>query len=580
MKKFLSFIIGALLTVSASATPTNVTGYSSLIYPASVSYGQIGGEAVVKIMAKHTSDFANMQFQALSGLPEGVTLKSAKSSLPGYGVATGTTFVVSTTSETNYFAPGEYCICEITFDVASTVAAGEYEITIGTSKIASPDDSKSVKTDEPITSVLKIQRSAVVVPMDEGYGLEILPFAAVKPGNFGKIPVYVKAGANLLNIEFDIETPKGLMLLNDAYASSFVLNSSACKNLPTVTISNESALYNGYHVAIKGAKVPPTAQKYVNATSEYFKLGDIDYCVDNTWGDDYLLADGIHKLSIKNIMMQELVSGDIHSGNNITSVFVGNTSADKNPILYGHYTDAVTNNLANNEDLKEMVKDLVSVDFTSTNVEITSLNSMLSFFDGKLISNAATGSGLARLAKSGVKWGTVCVPFEFVNNIGNVKFYTLSSVGENYISLKGFSAGETIPANTPLFYNITSGSKMSLSSSQYIDMSSCTPSVAGASADGLTMKGTYETFDLASGAGYYISNNKLYSDGAKIRPFRAYIEGAASVKSLSIFLEDETGLVDITDKFSEEDIYNLQGMKLNKTQKGVNIVGGKKVLVK
>ena len=138
----------------------------------------------------------------------------------------------------------------------------------------------------------------------------------------------------------------------------------------------------------------------------------------------------------------------------------------------------------------------------------------------------------------------------------------------------------TIPANTPLFYNITSGSKMSLSSSQYIDMSSCTPSVAGASVDGLTMKGTYETFDLVNGAGYYISNNKLYSDGAKIRPFRAYIEGAASVKSLSIFLEDETGLVDITDKFSEEDIYNLQGMKLNKTQKGVNIVGGKKVLVK
>lgn len=579
MKKFF-FLLLALVCVNSVKAQNN-------LYIEDLT-AQPGQTVKAKLMMKNTS--SSLGAFVSNFFFEGVDLSTVKITAKD-----PINFSMSTSTKAEYVSAA--CGC-VTGDANHypVMDAGDDAIQVGIVEFIAPNDLGKYKmtlknvnftwTDgtnldiADVSTYLSVQRAEVVLPMDEGYGLEILPFAAVKPGNFGKIPVYVKAGANLLNIEFDIETPKGLMLLNDAYASSFVLNSSACKNLPTVTISNESALYNGYHVAIKGAKVPPTAQKYVNATSEYVKLGDIDYCVDNTWGDDFLLADGIHKLSIKNIMMQELVSGDIHSGNNITSVFVGNTSADKNPILYGHYTDAVTTKLTGNDDLKEMVKDLVSVDFTSTNVELTSLVSLGSFFDGKLIVNALSGSSLARQTKSGVKWGTVCVPFEFVNNIGNVKFYTLSSVGENYISLKGFSAGETIPANTPLFYNITSGSKMSLSSSQYIDMSSCTPSVAGASADGLTMKGTYETFDLASGAGYYISNNKLYSDGAKIRPFRAYIEGAASVKSLSIFLEDETGLVDITDKFSEEDIYNLQGMKLNKTQKGVNIVGGKKVLVK
>lgn len=85
---------------------------------------------------------------------------------------------------------------------------------------------------------------------------------------------------------------------------------------------------------------------------------------------------------------------------------------------------------------------------------------------------------------------------------------------------------------------------------------------------------------------YFIGNNALYkSEGATtIKPFRAYLRAkSAGVKAMLFIDGVETGIEEIQGlefKAQGSEIYNLAGQRLNKAQKGVNIVNGKKVLVK
>ena len=73
--------------------------------------------------------------------------------------------------------------------------------------------------------------------------------------------------------------------------------------------------------------------------------------------------------------------------------------------------------------------------------------------------------------------------------------------------------------------------------------------------------------------------------GENVTGFRSHIETpvSAGVKAFDIiFGDDETAIKDLKDlkdlKDSNDLIYNLAGQRLNKVQKGVNIINGKKTL--
>ncbi|MBP5392764.1 MAG: InlB B-repeat-containing protein, partial [Bacteroidaceae bacterium] len=79
--------------------------------------------------------------------------------------------------------------------------------------------------------------------------------------------------------------------------------------------------------------------------------------------------------------------------------------------------------------------------------------------------------------------------------------------------------------------------------------------------------------------GFYKANNN------KVAANRAYIQVPAELsgaKSFTINLEDDpTGIVDLNANLNlNEGIYNLSGQRLSKMQKGINIVNGKKIMVK
>ena len=80
----------------------------------------------------------------------------------------------------------------------------------------------------------------------------------------------------------------------------------------------------------------------------------------------------------------------------------------------------------------------------------------------------------------------------------------------------------------------------------------------------------------------FVKNNALGNIGAN----KAYILASsipAEVKNFTFVFEDETTGITETRQATREEveaIFNLSGQKLNKMQRGINIVNGKKVIIK
>ena len=249
------------------------------------------------------------------------------------------------------------------------------------------------------------------------------------------------------------------------------------------------------------------------------------------------------------------IDGGVHQGEYMASLFMDESKGDA--ILYGHY----------NDDAKAAAQAALkggSADITEATVDgDLALNDVLVY--GK------TNTSYSRNVTAG-NYGTICLPYTLASD-ANVQYYTLSNVQPDKVV---FAPAANVAANEPALFKAKNAT-ISSESTGY-----CLAKTAGTGAEfgGLQLTGTYAPLNLASEAGYYVSDNKLYKDGATVAPFRAYLAGTAHVNGLRIFIDGETGLEEITDQLSNDDIYNLQGVKLQKTQKGVNIVGGKKIFVK
>ena len=101
------------------------------------------------------------------------------------------------------------------------------------------------------------------------------------------------------------------------------------------------------------------------------------------------------------------------------------------------------------------------------------------------------------------------------------------------------------------------------------------------------LKGTLAPTYVKSETIYGLSGNtfKKNNDGT-FKANKAYIlasdvDGANNVRTLSlVFVDPTTGIAETKTMTNEDAIYNLAGQRISKAQRGINIVGGKKVLVK
>ena len=194
---------------------------------------------------------------------------------------------------------------------------------------------------------------------------------------------------------------------------------------------------------------------------------------------------------------------------------------------------------------------------------------------------------ITRTIKEG--FNTVCLPFTLTANQvtaafgADSKVYNFSeeSTNPNDATINFQSGDGSITANVPVLVKATAAS----TSQTFEGVQIVAADDAVVEGKNFDFVGTYEPIEAIEAGDYFIGNGALYkSAGAtSMKAFRAYIHDKTNGQGeVKLFIDDiETSISEINGIEAEQGIiYNIAGQRVNKAQKGIYIVNGKKVLVK
>lgn len=173
-------------------------------------------------------------------------------------------------------------------------------------------------------------------------------------------------------------------------------------------------------------------------------------------------------------------------------------------------------------------------------------------------------------------FGTGCVVYNYSENSNDASQVTVN-----------FKKGDgSIKANVPVLVKAT---EPEVTSTQWflgvqVEAPTGDPKVEGKNID---FVGTYAPISNLAAGNFFINSGKLYKSEGKtnIKPFRAYLKPKAEAAArVELYIDGiATGIeainADMT-KSSDAAIYNLNGQRVQKAQRGLYIMDGKKVLVK
>ena len=192
----------------------------------------------------------------------------------------------------------------------------------------------------------------------------------------------------------------------------------------------------------------------------------------------------------------------------------------------------------------------------------------------------ATAASYSTTINDEAKAGTLCLPFAATIPEG-VEAYTLTYTSGATVTATKIDDG-TIPANTPVLLNGEGDVTFTGAGAGAVN--------AAATNAGGALTGVFEktpvpvnSFVLQNGSegvGFY----KVASTAIYANPFRAYLTAQAEARCLNIVFADEeeevTGIQTVKTASADKKIFNLNGQRMNKLNKGLNIIGGKKLMVK
>ena len=214
---------------------------------------------------------------------------------------------------------------------------------------------------------------------------------------------------------------------------------------------------------------------------------------------------------------------------------------------------------------------------------------------------AAKNASYSRKIKVGSTWGTLCLPFAIdQSKETGCKFYRLTGIDKDCITLESYEDGAEIPAGTPVLFKMNKDEQTLSISVQNAGI--VKEPVAGTNTD-VNLVGSFTKIGGNGNQGlaeydYIIGKNKFWrvsdlndGNGVGIKPMRAYIhpvnEYQARAAMLSIGKGDGTTAIDNLNAISNDanaEYYDANGRRTNGLQKGLNNVkrGSKtyKIMVK
>ena len=273
-----------------------------------------------------------------------------------------------------------------------------------------------------------------------------------------------------------------------------------------------------------------------------------------------------------------------------------NTDTDKNNSKFANYkTGYFTNLVGKNGDEKIGA---VGEILTAENLTLNDEKDFVAY--EKFAAKDATYS---REMKTGITWGTLCLPFAIdQSKETECKFYRLTGIDNDNdcITLESYEEGAKIPAGTPVLFKMNEGVQTLSISAQNAEL--VKEPVAGTNTD-VNLVGSFIKIGGKDNQGldkndYIIGKDKFWrvSDltggkGVGSKPMHAYIHpvtaSQARVAMLSIGKGDGTTAIDNLNAISNDanaEYYDANGLRTNGLQKGLNIVkrGSKtyKIMVK
>ena len=214
---------------------------------------------------------------------------------------------------------------------------------------------------------------------------------------------------------------------------------------------------------------------------------------------------------------------------------------------------------------------------------------------------AAKEASYNRDIPEGSTWGTLCLPFAIdQSKETGCKFYRLTGIDKDCITLESYEDGAEIPAGTPVLFKKNEGVKTLSISVQNAGI--VKEPVAGTNTD-VNLVGSFTKIGGNGNQGladtdYIIGKDKFWlvseldgGNGVGIKPMHAYIHPATASQAraamLSIGKGDGTTAIDNLNAISNDanaEYYDANGRRTNGLQKGLNIVkrGSKtyKIMVK
>lgn len=188
-------------------------------------------------------------------------------------------------------------------------------------------------------------------------------------------------------------------------------------------------------------------------------------------------------------------------------------------------------------------------------------------------------------------WNTVCLPFavaagDMVTKFGaGVKLYDFTGYNTETQELSFGQVDTGVAAGKPYIIYVTDAITDPIS----FFNANITETTAGTTTyNGATFQGTYAPMAAGTMEGKWgvTSEAKIAKGGASasMKGFRAYFEGITAGASARLSFTDEDGTTTVINALelnqNVEGVYNLQGQKVERMQKGLYIVNGRKVVKK
>ncbi len=209
--------------------------------------------------------------------------------------------------------------------------------------------------------------------------------------------------------------------------------------------------------------------------------------------------------------------------------------------------------------------------------------------------------GIAKAEGSAPYWYTIVLPFE-VNNVKqgtkNLKWFKsandkrchfwlmeLTDVASDALT---FNYAQEFKANTPYIIEVPGegwGDSWKLTNKDIVfkGLNVTVPATAFNSDD--TFVGTYAPITVSGLILDPIQNKFLFNEAGSVAAYNAYINAANNANSMRIVIGDgeeiATGLMNVeTGEITIDQVYDLQGRRVNNARKGIYIQNGKTVVIK